>query len=909
MAEPKRGKFAELDETGRWGWIIPDDSGPRVFAHRKNFSGSVPADMTQVVGRQVKFQMGVNPHNGKPCACKVELEETAPPPAQQQSQQWPPAGVLSQQPSGAAPSAAGPAAGGGAAAAAGRGPERPGPAAGAGAAAAAGRGDDTASGAADDRADVAGLVVLVCGIPGCGKDAIGRKVCAAFGSDAEVFSQDEKGDAARAKQHFERLLQTGKKFIFVLRNGYTPRDRKIYVDLATQRKYKVCAVYPQELGDETSKARLLVVSAAGCYLRLDSDGMGGHETLTLKPAQDGTVDMQMPLRVALAFALRFEAPSPEEGFDAVLPEQFLEEGCDVGVDPRLVAADFRVAPRFGMDPVPEPLADFTRDTLAKTQERLRPTLAARRPLDGLATQVEEFVKHVCRTLGLPGPATVQPSRGALRGRFNRAKDLDEDSQPVGNFGECRSYCNERLPPRDDGPAASNPGGYALHHIFVDDSNIWICMLSNFFNILLTVEQLRKLKIEEVTENVRGYKKLVLYVTGFADGIVGHEKLAWFLGFNEDYLPDRGTRIQLIHPSDDQDRKEWVGSDTLRTKDDLLGIAERWSQEATKPKIALSLAAPDFVHRLDNGQLFRMIAGDKWRHLPEDEQHERMRPGEPYVVGSDVEYLKSWREAGARTACVPRGRDLDGKFKEQGVDDCLQAGILGTLTKIALERNRNTSAVVRFQGRDYRPAELHRTLREVGVSGDAEVEVHRPPPVNIAPPAEHLVFYEESADATTHAAVTQPERLLVSVSAPKARPGKKMKVSLSPEATLGELAVLATINLHLGDCIDIITGDMNDNADKMTQCMRATSFRFCVEACVGFHVPVRIWSWPVSGTGDLSNTIKRLQADPHNRGLVHAFPLTPAVLCTPEEAFRKYKKRQEEERQARIMQSGGARPAK
>eukprot|EP01062_Namystynia_karyoxenos_P035287 TRINITY_DN25856_c1_g1_i1.p1 TRINITY_DN25856_c1_g1~~TRINITY_DN25856_c1_g1_i1.p1 ORF type:complete len:537 (+),score=173.62 TRINITY_DN25856_c1_g1_i1:97-1707(+) len=252
-----------------------------------------------------------------------------------------------------------------------------------------------------------GLAVFLCGIPGCGKDFIGRQVKEVCGPGAAAFSQDEHGKKARG--HFEELMTEGRDPIFVLRNNFAPQDRKNYAELARKHRYSMCAIYPQELSEgDLGLARLLTVSVASCYLRLTDDAQG-HETLTVVDQKTREVDMTLPMRIALSFALRFRPPSASEGFLACLAVPFLHADCALGLDAARVAAE--LAPlrqqrpgEFGKDPVPGPLAELVCDTLPEMQSRLRalPIMRARREPAELVDRMHRFVGECRAKVPAPG---------------------------------------------------------------------------------------------------------------------------------------------------------------------------------------------------------------------------------------------------------------------------------------------------------------------------------------------------------------------------------------------------------------------------------------------------------------------------------------------------------------------------
>eukprot|EP01065_Artemidia_motanka_P049816 TRINITY_DN8371_c0_g1_i1.p1 TRINITY_DN8371_c0_g1~~TRINITY_DN8371_c0_g1_i1.p1 ORF type:complete len:542 (+),score=180.32 TRINITY_DN8371_c0_g1_i1:96-1721(+) len=277
-----------------------------------------------------------------------------------------------------------------------------------------------------------GLAVLVCGIPGSGKDYVGRKVAEGF-PGAAAFSQDQHGKGAR--KHFEKLMSEGKNPIFVLRNNFDPSDRGNYADLAWKHRYAVCSVCPAELcGGADEQARLLAVSAAGCYGRLTADA-AGHETLTVTDSKTGQLDMTLPMRIAYTFMLRFKPPSAElEHFVGTMQVPLTRPapmpGFDMAETARCVKKQRsgRPAKVFGEDPLPPPLAGLLADTLESTQLRMAeaiPVADLRADADDTVGAVRAFVEEqlrgvaaaphregrpaTCPSLTRPSPRSHRPS--------------------------------------------------------------------------------------------------------------------------------------------------------------------------------------------------------------------------------------------------------------------------------------------------------------------------------------------------------------------------------------------------------------------------------------------------------------------------------------------------------------------
>jgi len=161
-----------------------------------------------------------------------------------------------------------------------------------------------------------GLMVLVCGIPGCGKDLIGRKCAEGFPSGAALSQDEHGGCGARAQSAAEAFLCEGRSPLFILRNGADASDRLPYVHAAKRHGYRVAAVWPAELSntDLNSKAALYLASIAGCYGRLTDGGHAGHETLTISG---------QPAKVCHTFLRSFRLPAAPGEVDSVFSIPFL----------------------------------------------------------------------------------------------------------------------------------------------------------------------------------------------------------------------------------------------------------------------------------------------------------------------------------------------------------------------------------------------------------------------------------------------------------------------------------------------------------------------------------------------------------------------------------------------------------
>ena len=162
-----------------------------------------------------------------------------------------------------------------------------------------------------------GLLVLLCGIPGCGKDLLGR-ACAKSLNGAALSQDEHHGNATSTLTAFEALLLQGTSPILLLRNGLDVGDRLPYVLSARRNGYRVVAVWPEELSLGERRAALFLASLAGCYGRLSEGGRSGHETLTVSDK------LCKPAQVCLQFLQMFRAPSAPGEVDAVMALPFLQ---------------------------------------------------------------------------------------------------------------------------------------------------------------------------------------------------------------------------------------------------------------------------------------------------------------------------------------------------------------------------------------------------------------------------------------------------------------------------------------------------------------------------------------------------------------------------------------------------------
>jgi len=221
-----------------------------------------------------------------------------------------------------------------------------------------------------------GLVVLLCGIPGCGKDAIGRSCAKSLGGSA--LSQDEhNGNAACTQSAFESMLAQQSSPIFVLRNGVDVGDRLPYVLAARRSGYRVTAVWPSEM-KSSSRTALFLASLAGCYGRLYDGGKSGHETLTV----DG--HLQKPAQVCLNFLQMFRAPSAPGEVDAVLSLSFLQSNLESTGDISLT--------ELGKGKVlPQAVQDVFDGDFDTVKTKMMAWGDIRRPVNDIANELVEWV--------------------------------------------------------------------------------------------------------------------------------------------------------------------------------------------------------------------------------------------------------------------------------------------------------------------------------------------------------------------------------------------------------------------------------------------------------------------------------------------------------------------------------------
>ena len=226
-----------------------------------------------------------------------------------------------------------------------------------------------------------GLVVLLCGIPGCGKDVIGRR-CASSLNGAALSQDEHNGNAVATQAALESLLAEGVSPIFVLRNAVEVGDRLPYVVAGRRAGYRITAVWPEELSATSGRAALFLASLAGCYGRLTSGGRSGHETLTITDGQ-----LAKPAQVCLNFLQMFRAPSAPGEVDAVLTLPFLQSDLgDFGDSLKLSG--------FGKRKVlPEVVQEVFEGDFEKAKENIMGGGTMRRSVQDIADPLREFTNQ------------------------------------------------------------------------------------------------------------------------------------------------------------------------------------------------------------------------------------------------------------------------------------------------------------------------------------------------------------------------------------------------------------------------------------------------------------------------------------------------------------------------------------
>lgn len=252
------------------------------------------------------------------------------------------------------------------------------------------------------------LVVLLCGIPGCGKDVIGRR-CASSLNGAALSQDEHNGNAVATQAALESLLAQGLSPIFILRNGVEVGDRLPYVVAARRAGYRVTAVWPEELSTTSRRAALFLASLAGCYGRLTSGGRSGHETLTITDGQ-----LAKPAQVCLNFLQMFRAPSAPGEVDAVLTLPFLQsDESDLGD-----LGDLKLS-GFGKGKVlPEVVQEVFEGDFEKAKEKMMRWGTMRRSVQDIADPLTEWAKQQmsqkpsASTFSMPSTDTKKLQRAA-----------------------------------------------------------------------------------------------------------------------------------------------------------------------------------------------------------------------------------------------------------------------------------------------------------------------------------------------------------------------------------------------------------------------------------------------------------------------------------------------------------------
>lgn len=271
---------------------------------------------------------------------------------------------------------------------------------------------NAASAAAPDDGEFRGLLVLLCGIPGCGKDLIGRMCLQQYPTGAALSQDEHRGCAASAQAATEVLLQKGRSPLFILRNGVDASDRLPYVIAARRHSYRVCAFWPTELsnGDPHGKTALYLASVAGCYGRLTDGGRVGHETLTIS---------SQPARVCLSFLRSFRAPSAPGEVDCIACIPFLmdsdwpchmEDWAAEGSDSK-DAAIASIASKISRGVLPHAVASLLCHGFEEVQARLQPFTTMRRQSTELSANLAQQVTLCLQEKGSksPQPACALPA--------------------------------------------------------------------------------------------------------------------------------------------------------------------------------------------------------------------------------------------------------------------------------------------------------------------------------------------------------------------------------------------------------------------------------------------------------------------------------------------------------------------
>mmetsp|Transcript_14817 Transcript_14817/g.29219 ORF Transcript_14817/g.29219 Transcript_14817/m.29219 type:complete len:411 (+) Transcript_14817:62-1294(+) len=281
------------------------------------------------------------------------------------------------------------------------------------------------------------LVVLLCGVPGSGKDAVGREGIKQFPKGVAMSQDEHGGNWERARSVADRSLASGVSPLLVLRNGVDSSDRLPYVHMARQHGYRVVAAYPAELSreDQHRRAAMYLVAASGCYCRLTTDGQGGHETLTVK---DG---ITVPAQVCMSFLKGFRIPAAPNEVDAVLPIHFLREDVDVA-DTALLK---NVANQLYKNQMPDAVRKCLQESVSSAQRHFEGFAAMRRPLEELVEELRLWMTGEMEVAGatVAGPSVTDapvPGKGETRNLQRQAKirSAVEHLVSPANIAKCRA---------------------------------------------------------------------------------------------------------------------------------------------------------------------------------------------------------------------------------------------------------------------------------------------------------------------------------------------------------------------------------------------------------------------------------------------------------------------------------------
>jgi len=289
-----------------------------------------------------------------------------------------------------------------------------------------------------DSADSPGgkLMVLLCGIPGSGKDAVGRECIKQFPRGAAMSQDEHGGNWERARSAADRALASGVSPLLVLRNGVDSSDRLPYVHVARRHGYRVAAAFPAELcrDDPQRRALMFLAAASGCYRRLTVDGRDGHETLTVKD------DIMLPGQVCMSFLKGFRVPAAPNEVDAVLSLRFLCDDAET-TDAALLKT---VSDQLYRNQLPNALTNCLKDGLASGQHQLEVFAAVRRPLQELVEQLTGWImKEMVEAADWEVIASAQDEMPGLKQtrrlqRLTKIRGAVEHLVSPANIAKCRA---------------------------------------------------------------------------------------------------------------------------------------------------------------------------------------------------------------------------------------------------------------------------------------------------------------------------------------------------------------------------------------------------------------------------------------------------------------------------------------